>query len=256
MANRYAAASMAILMVYGHWVFAAPPPVVVYRVDTRSPNEIFIYGFRAWGNNHNIVSHVTGESCVGPNPSTAFISTMTNTDAVETLVRNHLREAGRHTTYVYAIRADSNFYNAAASIDNIQRRNPLVPLTIASLEMARRAGEWDAIAHIPTENIISASVRFSNGTRVRHQNLGYAPGNTHANRAVYTGHIEETLLHYRLSVRTPDNVTLPMSACFAACFMTGPARHPAAFGNTVNVEQRCPVPAVYSVEAAAALIIN
>jgi hypothetical protein len=36
-------------------------PGVVYRGDSRNPNEIFANGFTAWGTNYDLVNHVRGD---------------------------------------------------------------------------------------------------------------------------------------------------------------------------------------------------
>ena len=193
--------------------FAAPPNFV-YRVDTRGPDVIFDEGFLAWGNNHNIVAHINGATCSTDGSTSAFISTAADRDAALGIVRQYLSQ-GR-TAYLYTIRADDNFYSGPQSIDYLQ---PFArsPLSIMSLEMARRADEWDAISAIPSANIREVAEYQPTGEIENHSNAQYVNIDTTGNPSPYTEHSEETLAHYGFTMEE-NNSTSSLGACFLSCF--------------------------------------
>lgn len=193
----------------------AVPPKYVYRVDTRPPSQIFNSGFSAWGSNDNIVAHINGGTCSVDQSTSAFISTATNTNAMEQLAQQHLRE--REVTYIYRIRADQTFYSGPASIDWLQQQSgSSSPLSVQSLEMARRADEWDALYSIPTENIVEAVEVRNTGTRVI-SNSRYLNVDTTGNSAPYTRNAQATLEHYGFSLASPGFRLALFSSCFASC---------------------------------------
>ncbi|MFC0397614.1 scabin-related ADP-ribosyltransferase [Paraburkholderia rhizosphaerae] len=124
---------LALATVFACYLYPAmaAPPKFVYRVDTRSPDEIFSTGFRGWGVDDNIVAHVNGATCNVPGSTSAFISTGANYEQIRRIADQHLRQ--RSVTYIYTIRADNTFYSGPASVDYFQQYNPLSPLSISSL---------------------------------------------------------------------------------------------------------------------------
>ncbi|GIU28981.1 hypothetical protein L2719_02165 [Shewanella schlegeliana] len=56
----------------------------VYRFDSRPPEEIFKKGFKSWGDNMDLLAHISGDSCAGPREArdSGFISTGANEDGV------------------------------------------------------------------------------------------------------------------------------------------------------------------------------
>ncbi|GAK26141.1 scabin-related ADP-ribosyltransferase [Serratia liquefaciens] len=192
------------------------PPKFVYRVDSRSNDIIFREGFRAWGQDYNIVAHINGATCSSQRGSTSgFISTAADFDSAQAIANEHVQQ-GR-TAYLYTIRADNTFYSGPASVDLIQRHNPLRPLSIMSLEMARRADEWDAVDVIPPENIQEVHVYRTDGTHSEYTNARYLNVDTSGNPSPYTGHMEEVLEYYDFPVRLQNGFTARLSSCFASC---------------------------------------
>ncbi|MGO4503145.1 MULTISPECIES: scabin-related ADP-ribosyltransferase [unclassified Dyella] len=194
--------------------FAAPPKFV-YRVDTRPPSVIFAEGFRAWGTNHNIVAHINGATCSSDGSTSAFVSTAANFNAARDIANKHLLQ--RSVTYIYRIRADQTFYSGPASMDWLQQRSGSVsPLSVLSLEMARRADEWDAVDGIPAQNIVETQEVTATGSRSI-PNTRYFNVNTQGNANPYTANAADTLQHYGLLLSSPGGRLAFMSACFASC---------------------------------------
>ncbi|MBL5950360.1 hypothetical protein JBO38_21810 [Enterobacter asburiae] len=206
-----------ILLAVSNFSFAKPPPSFVYRVDSRGHEEIFKNGFHAWGRNYNIVAHVNGATCSTNNGSTSgFISTAADFASARAIADEHLRQ-GRNA-FLYTIRADNRFYSGPASIEHLQRYNPLSPLSIMSLEMARRADEWDAIDVIPPENIREVIEYRVNGGQAEYSNPRYLNVNTTGNPEPYTDNLEEVLQFYNFPVRFPGGLSARLSSCFSSCF--------------------------------------
>ncbi|WP_429180360.1 scabin-related ADP-ribosyltransferase [Aeromonas salmonicida] len=206
-----------ILLATSTYTFANPPRFV-YRVDSRSYDEIFNSGFHAWGRNYNIVAHVNGATCSAQNGSTSgFISTAADFESARAIAiaDEHLRQ-GRNA-FLYTIRADHTFYSGPASIDYLQQYNPLSPLSIMSLEMARRANEWDAIDEIPSENIREVIEYSAQGGQNTYTNARYRNENTTGNPEPYTDHLEEVLQFYNFPIRLPNGLMVRLSSCFASC---------------------------------------
>ncbi|MBJ7263320.1 MAG: hypothetical protein JHC61_06090 [Burkholderiaceae bacterium] len=235
-------------------VSLATPPSLVYRVDTRPPDEIFVHGFRAWGNDHNIVAHVNGHTCTGAARTSAFVSTMASFHMVDELVASHLRE--RATTYVYSIRADSNFYSAPATVDYFQSYNPLAPLSLNSLRMSRRVQEWVAVDRIPPQNISSVVARHRNGVNTFWMNPMYQDRQTQGSSQFYLDHAEDTLQHYRFPLNRPNQTTLWISACFSVCDTPIPSYYYAEGSIISLAAPQCVEQKVYRVEDALAVIFS
>lgn len=204
-----------LLLVASNSILANPPNFV-YRVDSRSYEEIFRDGFHAWGRNYNIVAHINGATCSTQNGSTSgFISTAADFASARAIADEHLRQ-GRNA-FLYTIRADHTFYSGPASIDYLQQYNPLSPLSLMSLEMARRADEWDAIDTIPPENIREVIEYTVQGGQNEYSNSRYLNVNTTGNPEPYTEHLEEVLQFYNFPIRLQNGLTARLSSCFASC---------------------------------------
>jgi len=85
-----------------------------------------------------------------------------------------------------------------------------------SLEMARRADEWDAVDGIPAQNIVEAQEVTATGSRSI-PNTRYLNVNTQGNANPYTANAADTLQHYGLLLSSPGGRLAFMSACFASC---------------------------------------
>lgn len=104
------------------------PPRFVYRVDSRSPEEIFQNGFVPWGFSRDFVRHIAGIAYSTENPGTPeqmpyFISTSENIEAVIRFYAGvlHAGIAGPQI-WLYRIRATENFYSAALTAQDMNLR--------------------------------------------------------------------------------------------------------------------------------------
>ena len=105
--------------------WADDPPATVYRYDSRPPEDVFQNGFTAWGNNDNVLEHLTGRSCQVGSSNSAFVSTSSSRRYTEVYLEHRMQEAveaeragrgtGHFIGYIYEVRADNNFYNASSS---------------------------------------------------------------------------------------------------------------------------------------------
>jgi len=95
--------------------FADTPPSIVYRVDVRDPftDWIFQRGFRAWGQDTDLISHVTGVSIL--NRSSAFVSTTDHRPTAERIAMVRLQQ-GNPLVWIYEVRPTNAFYEVNASL--------------------------------------------------------------------------------------------------------------------------------------------
>ncbi len=128
---------------------AGERPTVVYRVDTRSPAEIFVFGFSA-GTGMSLVNHVLAANEFGV--ASAFVAT-TDDPSVASRIAIHYRHHD-FPVWIYEIRADGGFYGVAPSlrwiIDNEPDEAERAAWALETLSFQR---EWVAISRIPRENI-------------------------------------------------------------------------------------------------------
>lgn len=102
------------------WCFANVPQVeYVFRMDTRSPDVIRLAGgmwprvINGFEPDNTLVHHFNGQSIVGRTSN--FVSTTASLDvAVSFFSRNYSRMY--NSAWIYAIRADHNFYDVDASL--------------------------------------------------------------------------------------------------------------------------------------------
>ncbi|WP_432141528.1 hemopexin repeat-containing protein [Streptomyces sp. bgisy084] len=141
-------------------------PNVVWRVDTRSPEEIWGSdgqgpGFQPHGTNRNFLQHVTRTNAAGERVvDSAYVSTTTSREWAErTHIRNLLAADNGLTVWLYRIRADSNFYGVnnslRAAISATENEDTLDILSDTDARY-RRQNEWAARGGIPVANIQGA----------------------------------------------------------------------------------------------------
>lgn len=112
----------------------------VYRIDFRSPDQIFATGFSPWGNNDYLLYHLSGQSVTAPNApvymrrTSNFVGT-TDLDSYDpTTLDNRLsttiygltggvqRATGAddiQRVWVYRIQTNSNFYDAVNTVHSV-----------------------------------------------------------------------------------------------------------------------------------------
>lgn len=131
-----------------------PLPQAVYRADTRTPDQIFQYGFGARGNSYNIRNHVIGGANL---ENTGFVSTTASREIATQIANSNRLELasacgassdGQTTftcrAFVYEIRATGNMI--------------YLPDQLTS-DLQRYAGqqEWAAIHSIDPRQIVRAT---------------------------------------------------------------------------------------------------
>ncbi|MDE6894391.1 MAG: hypothetical protein K2J02_03395 [Malacoplasma sp.] len=196
-------------------------PRFIYRIDSRSPEEIFEEGFQTWGSNTNFFEHILGRSLGDDIPEASRSGIISASDSPD----SSLRFFGGMLTdplesleyYLYEIRADNNVYSAqrTASFYNQRISSGSIDFEEGDLEIAIDAvdsimgffayqREWFNVGSIPRERVRSAwrvdSVPI-NPNHIRHQrnvhftarinepeilNSNYQDDNTYANELPYT----------------------------------------------------------------------
>ncbi|MGL4356843.1 MAG: enterotoxin A family protein [Aeromonas popoffii] len=130
-----------------------PNSGVLYRVDTRSPDEIFSKGFDSFGENDSVRDHSRGVSCVGRAENSAFISTSSDPEYAGNYARRIYSQTSS-PVYVYIIISSSNMYNMVSSLEYAGYT--------AGIENARTQSEW--IAHNSIPNTTIQGVRVYTGS--------------------------------------------------------------------------------------------
>ena len=172
----------------------AAPPEFVYRMDTRSPDQIFTYGFSSWGSNDNVFAHTSGYSCVEVDfnqRNSAFISTSADLGWARTQALIYSLTFPNQNIYLYRIRANDYFYNAVESLNFYGENTPGVRITDLNRIPARNATEYLAFRRIEPGSIAGATM-FNNGASSERPNPGYIHSDTHANNIPYGGSSDNT----------------------------------------------------------------
>ena len=196
-----------------------PNPVrFVYRVDLRSPEEIFEHGFSTLGDVRNFFEHILSTNF----GRSYFISTSeTPTAAIRffgSWLREYVPEHPRRA-YLYEIRADQHFYNARATGENLLdlMRQRQVVFDSGDREMAQMGiralrtsfayqREWFTDGPIAAANVRSAWLVDA---------VPVEPGHAHhpAGRVVETTRINEPEMHnphyQELQTQANDQPWLP-----------------------------------------------
>jgi len=96
----------------------------LFRVDTRSPDQIWGpagrptqgQGFRAPGNNQNLIAHIKGTTCKQGDATTWFISVSADPTWAASYARRLYANTGGQPVYLYIIRQTADFYDAATTL--------------------------------------------------------------------------------------------------------------------------------------------
>ncbi|WP_052664064.1 scabin-related ADP-ribosyltransferase [Mycoplasmoides alvi] len=197
-------------------------PKLIYRIDSRPPNEIFEEGFQPWGTNTNFFRHILGYSLGDEIPEddrSGIISASDSPDSSLRFFGGMMNNPFQNLEYyLYEIRADENVYSAQRTASFYQQRinTGLIDFEEGNLETAIDATdsvlrdfayqrEWFNVGPIPRERVRSAwrvdSVSID-PIHIRHQqdtvyftprinepeilNPNYVDSNTYANDLPYT----------------------------------------------------------------------
>jgi len=150
-------------------------PTLLYRVDTRPPEEIFPTGFVSRGAALNLVKHVLGSARSG------FIATTESPEAASRIASELVRKDHTKPVWIYTIRADHNFYSVPQSLDWIaahdRSRRTAVGIMLAFYEYQQ---EWVAVGRVPPTQIqqaVRASPSIKPGKDFRSQVASHDPTN-------------------------------------------------------------------------------
>lgn len=138
-------------------------PRFLYRLDERSPNEIFRDGFKSWGGDEDIVRHLEGEST--RNKASAYIATseskqyLTGRFAyIYGRAQTKAKEQAPNDIYVYTIANRSNF----TCVNSIRNSLDLPTRINGYLDNQK---EWIALHQIPPQDILHVLVlQFNEGS--------------------------------------------------------------------------------------------
>ncbi|MFK2891097.1 hypothetical protein [Dyella flagellata] len=139
---------------------ALSPPENLYRYDYRPPSEISRTGFQAWGDNTDILGHLTGVTCGTSQSNSAYVSFGDS----EAIIREAINESGDRTRniWIYTIRATGDFFSARETLDEGMRSTDQA--TRRAAIMADRYGEvvvpyeneWVARGSVPVNLLVQA----------------------------------------------------------------------------------------------------
>jgi len=166
----------------------APAQSWVYRVDTRSPSEIFGSGFTSRGNDYNLIRHVNGN--FNARADDAYISTTESQTFARQFMRNMYTWAPADTTiWLYRIRPTAAFFSAVGALRDQDTRY-MAPATAEDdpyreyfntvIYTRSSEAEWAVPRVIPPVLIYDAqSFTYANNT--------LAPGEAESNTAYQDG---------------------------------------------------------------------
>ncbi|MCM6778460.1 hypothetical protein NDR87_33740 [Nocardia sp. CDC159] len=158
-------------------------PKIVYRIDTRGPEEIFRDGFRVpgVGTNDSVLDHIWGHStraggesageAANKKGTTNLVSTTSELNEVATqwLASQFSLEPGQRP-WVYVIRPDENFYSVRITLDKLKDIGSAKEKESAELAL-QSVGyhyEWDARGGIRPERVHSAFQIDVIGNQLKH----------------------------------------------------------------------------------------
>jgi len=175
-----------------------------YRVDTRSPEEIFLNGFTSLGDNDNVRDHSRGVSCFHSYRNSAFISVSTDPQYAASYARRMVASTGS-AVYVYVIRSTTNFYRMSSTLryNNYQ----------TGIQNAEAQSEWIAYRSIPSDIIQGAREYVNETTPAVIPNGNYIDIRPQINELPYGQDRHESVPGY-LPLSTDSNSSV--GACFSA----------------------------------------
>lgn len=189
----------------------------VYRVDERSPSQIFRDGFTSWGNNMDLLDHVSGISCHGNSYGSAFIPTSASRNSALRIANEIFssRLPRPQILYLYRIRADSRFYNVYSNLESIDERAN-IEIENNLYYMADRQEEVVALRRIPTTQIHQVTELSYNNGEVNEgtmsSNNNYVMRQTNINLGVIPGVLPT-------NQNTNRNAIYAFGALISACFL-------------------------------------
>jgi hypothetical protein len=92
----------------------SPPPTVLYRVDTRPPDEVFTEGFQPLGTESNLIAHVIGQSIA--DRTSSFIALTDDLAYAQRLAVQTVNGVGRPDAYIYTIEPRQSMFSVNVSL--------------------------------------------------------------------------------------------------------------------------------------------
>ncbi|MEB7886052.1 scabin-related ADP-ribosyltransferase [Serratia fonticola] len=138
-------------------------PIFVYRLDERNHVEIFSNGFQSWGQDEDILKHITGAST--RNHTSAYIATSSDVNYLKKFAylygRSQRMFKGNtpETLYVYKIRNQPNMISVK---DFIARNNLTLP---PSISFTDRQNEYLVLRKINKFDIVECQPYRLNADR-------------------------------------------------------------------------------------------
>lgn len=151
-----------------------------YRVDTRSPQEVFSHGFSPKGNDTNLANHVRSlDKNLG---GAAFVSVTDSYASALQFAENMMESMSENTIYIYQISAEPGFYDAIYSvrshlqnltstgqIDNLPRYSKSLVNAIEDFSWER---EWVVQGEIEPRSVRAAFIARSSATPTQASDTG------------------------------------------------------------------------------------
>ncbi len=148
-------------------------PKLIYRIDSRTPQEIFEQGFTSWGRNYDFFNHILGHSLgseIDEDLRSGIISASDSPNSALRFFGGMLTSPDEGLEfYLYEIRADENVYSALRTASFYQQRiqTNQVSFEDGDIETMTEAvnsifdefayqREWFNVGNIPRERIRSA----------------------------------------------------------------------------------------------------
>jgi hypothetical protein len=137
----YLALGLAACCVMPGWTYARAH--VLYRFDTRPPEEIFSSGFVPRGRDTDLIRHTLAWT-----QESAFIATTLSFEAATSFADTYLQANPDATGYIYRIDADNHFYEVMPSLEHFLERERIAGIDSrfrfmeATLELAIQQFSW------------------------------------------------------------------------------------------------------------------
>lgn len=160
-----------------------------YRYDLTPPEDIFMHGFVANGENFNMYQHIMGASCSDGNATSGFVSTSSSEHVTDNMGTQFTPSGVIY--YIYTIRPTVNFYNSLISLQSAYWRTRDERF-LNAMEIYGHEQEWLAERGIHPSQIHSVSAYRSNGPHqqatylFRQFNPGYQSAEAIWNSGYYT----------------------------------------------------------------------
>lgn len=199
-----------ILLFFSVLSIADDKPVILYRIDNRTPDLVFNNGISSWGWNENVVDHIDGTSI--EDRSSIYVSTTESMNVINRMALSFIRGNSANDYWVYEIRPTSNFYsifNSIAQAISSTNDDDLRTNYISLRDTIAWEREWAAVRHILYDQVISArSIHLNANNQIvlgeRRYNLAYREAtpvvsdrvlNLGGHRFGYV-HILRTIMHF------------------------------------------------------------